>query len=472
MGKFKKKQQDGKTSSPAQPSQQSAQSPALQLQQSVGNQATMGLIMASAPPSLPQQQLPQGPTGPGGGFFQTSAQGYDYQIPQAPFLQSVNRDLQASYGSAPSARDTEQFPHLNLNPDGKRQAEIHEPSDRAALVKEAQDQKRAHGYVKLSTPSLFEPDQMQALGRIQNPPARQLRNEQHFYDASNSFTPYPREAEHLQKMADDGRSEREVWQALDAVGRGQRPPSSFRDEELALQSVPTITNISEVQRSPLMGAASNLEIANQAQRPDTPISFQTAFGQSDDRQVQKKSKKKPGNAETKDVTFNLPGTISSTGSGAVHQFQAVEQSMMEGNMSDESVRKKVKRAPQGSNVEEARDLAIHKRDALLDTFEQRIQMTDIDQAQSFSSEKDRRDATMMRLYSGVDRNTKPQMGLMGHHNLRPLVRQDGPASAPLRPDEIDDAIEEEADGYFDPPVEDEQMAERDENKESKQEEGT
>ncbi|RED58537.1 hypothetical protein [Cohnella lupini] len=433
----KDKKPGGEKKKSISPSSSATSDALLEMQSSVGNQATQ-MIQTNTTASQPP------------GFFHFGSGGFNYQVPQIPMIQEFNRDLEGSFASAPSASDQESFPHLNRMEGERRTAKLEEPSDRAALVKEAKNQGRAHKLMSLEAPSLFEPDETYKLGRIQGSANPFQKNEQHFYDASSSFTPYPREAEHLQEMATGEQTEQDVWRGLDASNRGERPPEAFADHERTLQSVPTIFNLAEVQRSKLMGASSNLEVANQAHTLGTPRSFEDEFGHTEKREMKKRKKKasdagsdtdsdtasssktgkgKPSakkksktDPDTTSVDFNVPGSIAATGSGAVHQFQAVESSIMGGEMSDKSIREKVKRAPKGSNVEEARDLAVRKRDSLLRTFGERMQMTDVDFAQQEIEPADREAATMSRVRSGIRRNSMSQMGLL-RGNLRTLEKK-------------------------------------------------
>jgi hypothetical protein len=364
-------------------------------------------------------------------------------------LQGFNRELKSAYAHTPSSSDKDRFPHLNSKgKKGRRRALLKAPSDRAALVAETKELGHGHRYAQLEAEldaeldtgldgeSLAKPSETYPLGRIQNPTRPALWKEQHYYDAGGSFTPYPREAEHLESLAADGKSTKDVWQALDAVNRGQRPSEAFRAHEQSLMSVPTITNISEVQRSPLMGAGANLEMANQAHALGEAASFQSAFGYTEERERPSrikasssatKKKAKPSR-KPKPLLVNLPGSIHSTGSGAVHQFEAVEKAIESGDISDAAVRREVKRAHRGSNVAEARDLAVGKKDALLKTFGDRLQMTDISKAQEIEGDGGRETATLMRLQSGLRRNTMRQMGLLPY-SLRTLAKRESDASA-------------------------------------------
>ncbi|WP_372632036.1 hypothetical protein [Cohnella sp.] len=394
----------------------------LEMQQTGGNQ--QALSMLSTVPSTETRSA---------NTFSVSSEGFQYQLPQAPLIQEFNRDLLSGYSHAPSASDRERFPHLNLEESGRRSAELRDPSDRAALVKEARDQGRAHSYVRLDATSPSVRGKKHRLGRMQGKNQRGQQKEQHFYDAGGKFTPYPREAEHLQGMTSSSTSTQDVWKALDAVNRGEKVQEGFEGHERELMSVPTITNLSEVQRSPLLGAASNMEIANQAHTSGTPRPFEEAFGRSEEREAKKKRKRKTesedsDSEDTKTKAFNFPGSISSTGAGAVHQFQAVEDSIMRGEMSDDSVRKRVKRAPESGTVEEARGFAVKKKKALLATFQDRLQMTDISSAQQEPVGEDRELATLMRLRSGLRRNALPQMGLL-RGGLRTLEKSSSSSSS-------------------------------------------
>jgi len=394
----------------------------LEMQQTGGNQQALSMLS-----TVPATATPSANT------FSVSSEGFQYQLPQAPLIQEFNRDLLSGYSHAPSASDRERFPHLNQEESGRRSAELRDPSDRAALVKEARNQGRAHSYVRLDAASPTVPGKKHRLGRMQGKSQRGQEKEQHFYDNGGKFTPYPREADHLQSMTSSSTSRQDVWKALDAVNRGEQVPEGFEGHERELMSVPTITNLSEVQRSPLMGAASNMEIANQAHTSGTPRPFEEAFGNSEEREVKKKRKRKTeddgsDSEDSKTKAFNFPGSISSTGAGAVHQFQAVEDSIMRGEMSDESVSKRVKRAPEAGTVKEARDFAVKKKKALLNTFQDRLQMTDISYAQSEPTGEDREQATLMRLRSGLRRNALPQMGLL-RGGLRTLEKSSASSSS-------------------------------------------
>jgi hypothetical protein len=417
-----------------------------------GNQDTLRMIQTRPATSAP-----------GPNTFQVSAGGFNYQLPQLDLLQEFNRGLQSAYANTASSSDQEQFPHLNDQmPDGRRLAKLMEPSDRAALVKETQDQGRAHKYLKLEAPSSSNSQENFKLGRLQNPPMKGSAKEQHFFDESGSFTPYPREADHLEELATGGKTRKDVWKVLDAVNRGEKPPNGFEAHEQLLMSVPTITNLSEVQRSPLMGASTNLEIANQAHTTGASASFSSAFGTSEERKLDTKrkrnSKKDDSEAENatkkkkkEQVTFNLPGTLSSTGTGAVHQFEAVENSIMNRELSDYAVKKKVKRAPEGAKVAEARNLAVFKKNALLSTYSERLKMTDIERAQNETSAEAREEATLMRLRSGLRRNSMPQMGLL-RTGLRTLEKQTASSSGVSNADvrsPLDDA-ENDLDETYDP----------------------
>ncbi len=425
----------------------------LEMQRIGGNQQALSMLS-----TLPSTAKPSANT------FSVSSEGFRYQLPQAPLVQEFNRDLLSGYSHAPSASDRELFPHLNREEDGRRSAELGAPSDRAALVKEARDQGRAHGYVRLDASSPSVRGKKHRLGRMQGKNQRGQQKEQHFYDAGGKFTPYPREAEHLRSMTSSSKGAQDVWRALDAVNRGEKVPEGFEGHERELMSVPTITNLSEVQRSPLMGAASNMEIANQAHTIGTPKPFEEAFGSSEEREVKKKRKRKTEDAdsdsdESKTKAFNFPGSISSTGAGAVHQFQAVEESIMKGEMSDESVRKRVKRAPEAGTVEEARGFAVKKKKTLLGTFQDRLQLTDVSSAQREPNEADRELATLMRLRSGLRRNAMPQMGLL-RGGLRTLEKTTASASssAPtvkLAPEAFDPGYEVDDDDFIPSPDEEE-----------------
>jgi|GEM_PF-2698855 len=396
----------------------------LEMQQTGGNQQALSMLSTVPTTATPSANA-----------FSVSSGGFQYQLPQAPLIQEFNRDLLSGYSHAPSASDHEMFPHLNQEESGRRSAELRDPSDRAALVKEARNQGRAHSYVRLDAASPTVPGKRHKLGRMQGKSQRGQQKEQHFYDAGGKFTPYPREAEHLDGMTSSSTSTQDVWRALDAVNRGEQAPEGFEGHERELMSVPTITNLSEVQRSPLMGAASNMEIANQAHTTGTPKSFEEGFGNSEEREVKKKRKRKTESADadsdsedSKTKAFNFPGSISSTGAGAVHQFQAVEDSIMRGEMSDESVSKRVKRAPEAGTVKEARDFALKKKKALLNTFQDRLQMTDISYAQSEPTVEDREQASLLRLRSGLRRNALPQMGLL-RGGLRTLEKSSASSSS-------------------------------------------
>ena len=430
-----KKNGEKQTKAPAKKSTSSASSSSavsdalLEMQQSGGNQQALGMLG-----TVPSTATPSANT------FSVSSEGFQYQLPQAPLIQEFNRELLTGYSHAPSASDRELFPNLNREEDGRRLAELSAPSDRAALVKEARDQGHSHSYVRLDAASPSVRGKKHRLGRMQGKNQRGQQREQHFYDAGGKFTPYPREAEHLEDMTSSSTSTQEVWRALDAVNRGERVPEGFEGRERELMSVPTITNLSEVQRSPLMGAASNMEIANQAHTTGTPKPFEEAFGDSEEREVKKKRKRKTEDAdsdsdELKTKAFNFPGSISSTGAGAVHQFQAVEESIMKGEMSDEAVRKRVKRAPEAGTVEEARGFAVKKKKALLGTFQDRLQMTDVSYAQHEPSDEDRELATLMRLRSGLRRNAMTQMGLL-RGGLRTLEKTTASASSSAPTDKL------------------------------------
>ncbi|MFC4599833.1 hypothetical protein [Cohnella hongkongensis] len=417
-GDRKKRETGKKTASSA--SSSAVGDALLEMQQTGGNQHALSMI----------QTVPSD-AGPSPGMFSIGSGGFQYQLPQASLIQEFSRDLTSGYAQAPSASDRERFPHLNREEGDRRLAELREPADRAALVKEARDQGRAHEYLRLTATSSRGRESALRLGRVQGTKKRGQQREQHFYDSGGKFTPYPREAEHLEGMTSPGTSTQKVWKALDAVNRGEAPPQGFESQERELMSVPVITNLSEVQRSPLMGAASNMEIANQAHTTGTPKSFEEAFGRSEEREVKKRKRKREkadsdeGDSKTK--AFNFPGSISATGSGAVHQFQAVEDSLMRGELSEDAVRKRVRRAPEGSDVEEARRLAVGKQKALLGTFQDRLSMTDVSYAQGESVGADREMATLMRLRSGLRRNAMPQMGLLP--SLRTLEKQTASSSS-------------------------------------------
>ncbi len=451
-----RKSDEKKTKTPAKKTASSASSSAvsdalLEMQRTGGNQQALSMIG-----TVPSASTPSANT------FSVSSAGFQYQLPQAPLIQEFNRDLLSGYSHASSASDRERFPHLNREEDGRRLAELRDPSDRAALVKEARSQGRSHGYVRLDAASPSAREKKLRLGRIQGKNQRGQQKEQHFYDAGGKFTPYPREAEHLQGMTSPSTSTQDVWRALDAVNRGEKVPAGFEGHERELMSVPTITNLSEVQRSPLMGAASNMEIANQAHTTATPKSFEEAFGSSEEREVKKKKRKRktedPDDGDSRTKAFNLPGSISSTGAGAVHQFQAVEDSILRDELSDGPVRKRVKRAPEAGTVEEARGFAVKKKKALLDTFRDRLRMTDVASAQREPNESDRELATLMRLRSGLRRNAMPQMGLL-RGGLRTLEKTTAStsSSAPadkLPPEAFDPGCEVDDDDYI--PMPDEQ----------------
>jgi hypothetical protein len=338
-----------------------------------------------------------------------------FSIPQVDFLQAYQQSLHSRYSHLPSASDEESYPHLNqtveIGDRERRQAVITSPFDRALLVKQALDNKHSLPYVKLETPSFSSPDSTLDLGRISASPFPSGAREQHFYDSNGTFTPYPAEGQRLQSLATNGVTEQQVWQSLHSVSRGDAPVPQLMEHELELQSVPTIFNISETQRSHLMSASSDLEVANQAHTSEEPRDFRSAFGYS-----------------SKNV--NYPGTISATGSGAVHQFGAFETALMDGDLSDEAICENVTRAPKGMTLETARDLAVERRDNVLNTFGERMAMTDIEKAAELSDEEDREDAVSMRLMSGVNRSTLPQMGLM-KYNLRPLLKQTPPKDEEL-----------------------------------------
>jgi hypothetical protein len=338
-----------------------------------------------------------------------------FSIPQVGFLQSYQQSLGERYSHMPSASDEESYPHLNqtveIGDRERRHAVITSPFDRALLVKQALDNKHSLPYVKLETSSFSSPDTSLDLGRISASPFPSGAREQHFYDSHGTFTPYPAEGQHLQSLATDGVTKQQVWQSLHSVSRGEAPMEELMQHELELQSVPTIFNISETQRSHLMSASSNLEVTNQAHTSEEPLDFRSAFGYS-----------------SKNV--NYPGTISATGSGAVHQFGAFETALMEGDISDDAIRGNVIRAPKGMALETARDLAVERRDNVLNTFGQRMEMTDIEKAAELSDEEDREDAVSMRLTSGINRSTLPQMGLM-KYNLRPLLKKTPPKDEDL-----------------------------------------
>jgi hypothetical protein len=284
--------------------------------------------------------------------------------------------------------------------DGKerRQASV-QPADRAPLVKEAQDQGRALPYVSLTTPSFANPNQQLDLGRISSSPFN--RNEQHYYNQNNGFTPYPQEAQTFQGMATGGVTEKQVWQSLHNVNMGQPPLPQMMQHEQELQSVPNIINLAETQRSPLMGALSNLEIANQAQKSGPASSFQQAFGQNQGG-------------------VNLPGTIAATGAGAVHQFSAFERSLLENDIGDENIQRKVTRAPKKVPIAKARRMATKRRDNILDSMNDRFRMTNLKMAMKMKKPNDRRDAMYMRLLSAAKRNSMGPMGL-SRYNFRSLT---------------------------------------------------
>ncbi len=342
-----------------------------------------------------------------------------FQIPQQPFLQGFREDVQNRYGAMQSASDPSAFPHLNQQrmdgEDERRHAQLQQPRDKAALVKQAQDQGRSHKYMTISNRS--PSGSTQDLGRIQSSVPWAPR-EQHFYNTEGSFTPYPAEASHLQSMTGGETSTQDVWQALDSANRGEELPEEFTDQSQSLQSVPTIFNISEAQRSPLMSATSNMVISNQAQTTGTPQSFPQAFGRA---------------TKMGGKNINLPGTIPATGSGAVHQFGAVESSLVGGDFSEESVRKNVKRGPSGMGVAKARDYAAQKRNDLIGAFGDRMGMTDVAYAQREGNEESE-EATRMRLQSGINRSSLPQMGLM-RSGLRPLTTPQGGTSFPTAEEE-------------------------------------
>jgi hypothetical protein len=207
-------------------------------------------------------------------------------------------------------------------------------------------------------------------------------------------------------MATGDVSQQQVWQSLHNVSLGRAPLPQLMQHDQELRSVPTIINLAETQRSPLMGALSNLEIANQAQTYEPTIPLTQAFGQ-------------------RRGEVNYPGTIASTGSGAVHQFDAFATALSQGNISDEAIQANVRRAPQGMSVETARSLATERRDNVLNTVQQRFDMTDIDQAMRIEDQRDREDAVYGRLLSGVSRNSMAQMGL-SRYNFRSLTRPQPP----------------------------------------------
>lgn len=333
----------------------------------------------------------------------------DAPEPDVPFLQSVREDLQARYAHAPSAADPQAFPHLNqratINGTERRQANIQGPQDHAALVAEAQRQGHAHRYISLQANG-------EGMGRISASPFGP-RTEQHYRDAHNTMTSYPQEASQLQSHAAEitsaanpaPQARRQVYQALDSAARGLPPPPALRDSGASLRSIPLLTNVSEAQRSPLMAAASNLEIANQAQS-ENPIPFREAFGHSVSRGRN---------------TVNMPGTIVSTGSGAVHRFAAVEGALSQNQFTPQSVQDRIQRGPRGSTTAEARRLGVGTRENLVNTIRRRFDITDVSRALQEPDPEGRQMAVDMRLRSAVNRNTLPQLGLM-RHNLRPLRR--------------------------------------------------
>lgn len=344
------------------------------------------------------------------GQFSHVSGGNTYTFPARDFLQDVRQDLDMRYQHTPSASDSMQFPHLNqqtsINGRDRRLADIQSPQDRSALVSEAHQQGRTHGYVALQTNGTDQ-------GRISASPFPSGRREQHYYDPSSTFTPYPQEAQHLQGLASRIQDENEemgpidarqqVYQSLDAVNRGR--PSGMEDES-QLQSVPLIINLAEVQRSHLMGYSSNLELANQAQMSN-PDPFSQVFGTS----VQRGGH-----------NVNLPGTMSATGTGAVHRFDAIDESLEADEFTREGVQSRITRAPQGLTLPQNRNLVEQNRQNLMGTFQQRFDMTDTGYAQEqFSDDESREAATRARLRSSADRSALGQMGL-SRYNYRPLTR--------------------------------------------------
>jgi len=370
-------------------------------------QATAGVVQRHCGPGC---DVPGCKAGEGCGTFRRTVGGTPHTLPVAPLLRNVSQDLQTRYQHAPSAADEERFPHLNqetvANGKRRRLADLQGPEDRAALVRQAQDNGRTHGYVALQHNG-------ESMGRISASPFPSGRREQHYYNEHNSFTPYPQEGNNLQHMATAraaatgapaAQARREVYQALDAVNRGRPVPHGMGGQAHELQAIPTITNISEVQRNPLMGASSNLELANQAQTLADPQPFSTTFG-------------RPRR------TLNLPGTMSATGSGAVHRFDALQTALDSNNFTQEGVQSQISRAPSTTHdsmpMPEARALAEQTRQNVVATFRNRLDMTDVDHAQTLPPGA-REEATRMRFHSSISRNILPQMGLQPH-NLRPLA---------------------------------------------------
>jgi hypothetical protein len=323
----------------------------------------------------------------------------------------MQQDLAMRYDRVPSAADADRYPHLNstttVGTRQRRQAEIRGPEDRAALVSQAREQGRALPYVALSAASAAAAGTTHSLGRVSASPFGAAR-EQHYYDSSGSFTPYPVEGQFLEGQAAAGAGRQNVWRDLHRVSTGGAP-ATLTAHERHLQSVPTILNVSEPQRSPLMAAASNLEVANQAQTTGTPRSFADAFGQARG-------------------TVNIPGTIAATGSGAVHQFDAVDNAIAAGDIGNASLQRRVTRAPQGMRLPQARNLTVRRRDNLLRTVRERIDMTDTDRAMQEPTRTGRDMAVRMRVRSGIDRAALRPMGL-SRYDYRPLVRTAAAAPA-------------------------------------------